>query len=329
MELLDQYVQAVRFWLPKGQQDDIVAELSEDIRSQVADEEATRGRGLTDQEIEAILKQRGSPLLVASRYLPQESLIGPALFPVYRLVLKIMIFLNAVPWLVDSVGRLLVDPSLGTWSRLAFALHGVGVLVQSTLVSVGAVTAVFAVMERLQATKGLLAGWSPRRLPGARDPNQIPRFASVVELAVNLVFVVWWLNVWLSEMSVRLGGLRIVFDPRWRTLYWVFLFVGLANIALSAANLFRAHWTPLRALLRLGLDTAGAFGMCWILKAPVLAWPSAPNVSPREAEGAARAINALLSRAFPVAVVSCALVLVLANGPRLLRLLRGPVPDRG
>jgi len=35
MELIDRYLQAVKFWLPKAQKQDIIAELSEDIRSQV------------------------------------------------------------------------------------------------------------------------------------------------------------------------------------------------------------------------------------------------------------------------------------------------------
>ena len=34
-ELLERYLQAVRFWLPKAQQEDILAELSEDLRSQI------------------------------------------------------------------------------------------------------------------------------------------------------------------------------------------------------------------------------------------------------------------------------------------------------
>ena len=40
MELLDRYIQAVRFWLPKAQRDDIAAELSEDIRSQIEERES-------------------------------------------------------------------------------------------------------------------------------------------------------------------------------------------------------------------------------------------------------------------------------------------------
>jgi len=65
MELIDRYLQAVKFWLPKAQKQDIIAELSEDIRSQVEEKEAELGRKLNDAEVEAILIQRGSPIVVA------------------------------------------------------------------------------------------------------------------------------------------------------------------------------------------------------------------------------------------------------------------------
>jgi hypothetical protein len=89
MELLDRYLHAVGFWLPKKQADDILAELSEDIHSEVAEEEEKLGRSLNDGEVESILKRRGRPTVVAGRYLPQRSLIGPTLFPIYRQVMKI------------------------------------------------------------------------------------------------------------------------------------------------------------------------------------------------------------------------------------------------
>ncbi len=51
MDLLDRYLQAVKFWLPKNQKQDIIAELSEDIRSQVEDREAELGRKLNESEL--------------------------------------------------------------------------------------------------------------------------------------------------------------------------------------------------------------------------------------------------------------------------------------
>jgi hypothetical protein len=114
MELVDRYLQAVRFWLPKNQKQDIRAELSEDIRSQVEDREAELGRKLNETEVAELLKQRGRPVLVANRFLPQESLIGPVLFPIYVFVLKVV---AASTWAVDpgldrygGVARLALRP---------------------------------------------------------------------------------------------------------------------------------------------------------------------------------------------------------------------------
>ena len=59
MELLDRYLQAIEFWLPKRQRQDIIAELSEDLRSQIEEKETTLGRKLEDAEVEAILKRCG------------------------------------------------------------------------------------------------------------------------------------------------------------------------------------------------------------------------------------------------------------------------------
>ena len=46
MELIDRYLQAIEFWLPKRQRQDIIAELSEDLRSQIEEKETELGRKL-------------------------------------------------------------------------------------------------------------------------------------------------------------------------------------------------------------------------------------------------------------------------------------------
>jgi hypothetical protein len=111
MELLDRYLEKVKFWLPRAQRDDIVAELSDDIRSQIAEEEAKLGRPLNDDEVASVLKRCGNPLLVANRYLPQRYLIGPLLFPVYRFVLTIVVLCYLVPWLLVWIGFMSFDAS--------------------------------------------------------------------------------------------------------------------------------------------------------------------------------------------------------------------------
>jgi hypothetical protein len=84
MDLVDRYLNSVGFWLPSAQQDDILAELSEDLRSQIEDREAGLGRPLNEQEMVEVLKQCGDPMLVAGGFLPRQYLIGPPWFPLYQ-----------------------------------------------------------------------------------------------------------------------------------------------------------------------------------------------------------------------------------------------------
>src|SRR5579863_8750966 len=91
MELLDRYLQAVKKHLPLRRQDDIIAELRANMESQLEDKESELGRPLTTGELEDWLKKMGSPIMVAARYQPQKYLIGPAIFPVYWYILRMVI----------------------------------------------------------------------------------------------------------------------------------------------------------------------------------------------------------------------------------------------
>src|SRR5579864_2821946 len=162
MELLNRYLQAVKFWLPRAQQDDIVTELGEDIRSEIEERERELGRELHRTETEEILKQRGRPLLVAEKYLPQRFLIGPILFPAYWFVLKLVLACYILPWVAVWGGFMTLDTSyriqhsgLGI-ARDAFTLW------QIALTAFTVVTVVFAVLERIKDQSWLLEKWSPR-----------------------------------------------------------------------------------------------------------------------------------------------------------------------
>jgi len=107
MDLIARYLQAVKFWLPKKQQDDIIAELSEDLSAQIEERESTLARKLNESEIETLLRQRGSPIMVANRFLPQQSLIGPLLFPIYVFVMKLVTLVSLIPAIVGLIAGII------------------------------------------------------------------------------------------------------------------------------------------------------------------------------------------------------------------------------
>src|SRR5436305_6923876 len=233
MDLLERYIHAVRFWLPRDQQDDVAAELAEDIRSQIEEQESRLGRALNESEVAALLKQRGRPLLVANRYRPQHYLIGPALFPVYRFVLIIVTLCYLVPWTLTWIGLAAFDPTYhANVGRTLGPLWGTFWL--TTFVALGSVTLIFAILERVQPSLTFLTDWNPRDLPAVSDPSRISRINSTIDLAVNLAFAVWWVtDMWST--TINHAGVRIILAPVWRQFLWAFLLIALANIILAVA----------------------------------------------------------------------------------------------
>jgi len=188
------------------------------------------------------------------------------------------------------------------------------------LVAVGAVTCVFAVLERVQVKSGFLDNWDPLCLRPVRDPNRITRLDSFLQLAANVIFAIWWVSYMWSQILFDHDGIRVVLAPVWKSFLWLFLLLALANIALACFNLVRRYWTVPKALLRLALDTAGAVGMCGLLRAKLLLEISAPQLTAARAAQVTYTLNTVMGRLFPVAVVACVLIVVIFNGFRLARL---------
>jgi hypothetical protein len=200
---------------------------------------------------------------------------------------------------------------------------GLGSFWLIALHAVGVVTIIFVVLERIQSRSRFLEDWDPRKLPPVRDPIQIPRFNSILELGANLVFILWWVSSMSSQIILGHTGVRITLGPAWRGLFWALLSVALANIALAAVNLFRPYWTWLRGSMRLAFDSAGAVAICWLFRANILAEISAPHLSPARAAEITNAINSHLSRSFPFAVMGCVLIVALSDMGRFVRLKAG------
>ena len=83
MGLVERYLSAISAQPPCREADDIVAELGDAIASRIEDREEALGRPLTADEIEALVKDFGHPLVVAARYRNQQWLIGPEVYPFY------------------------------------------------------------------------------------------------------------------------------------------------------------------------------------------------------------------------------------------------------
>jgi hypothetical protein len=314
------YLLAIQFWLPNQQKQDITAELSEELRAQMEEQAAALGRELKQSEVEALLQRFGSPLLVAHRYLPQESLIGPMLFPVYRLVLKIVVLCFLVPWMLVWIALLVYGHGSGHGSLGANAAQLLGSLSFTGFISVGVVTLVFAVLERTLAGS-LLEEWNPRKLPALRNWHAIPRFSSAMELGGTLVAAVWWAGNMAPPLVWNTFHLRIELSSGWGYFYWGFLGLTGCGAALAAVNLTRPYWSELRAVLRLLLDGAQSALFCWLLQAKVVTGVAITGASAQRSGEMAAAVDVWMARMLPLGVI-LAVVALWTNGYRIYRTRR-------
>ncbi len=263
MEILEQYLKTIKTLLPKEQQDDIIQELSENLRSQIEDREADLGRPLTEAEQEAMIQQHGNPLVVAGRYAQQSrsvafgrQLIGPVLFPLYIKILCLNLGLTAAA--IVAIG-------FAMGRGLEFRTFLVQALIQFAIVTV-----VFSAAEKyLQRSKdrwdpkdfGIKSKGTPGPVPWLvafsknvtrKDPSKVSRSESVALIIFNVIFALWWIPIVsnLLRKTMIAGDASLKLGPGCSMMYLPILLLAIAGTIVPVVNLFRPKWMWLRAAWR-------------------------------------------------------------------------------
>jgi len=321
MALLDRYLQAVKFWLPRKQKDDIIAELAEDLRSQIEEKEAEVGHKLSDPEIEPILKRCGSPMVVAGRYLPQTSLIGPALFPIYRVIIRSLFLYFLLPWLAVWIALALFSPGFR-------AAHPGGELFATLepwwlacTYSLFFNTLIFALLSRSKLRAHMVENWNPRSLPAVRDPNKVSRGSTVFELVVSVAMLAIWFEIGAFRRVYHVDDVTITLSHMWPYFFWALVLISLGGIGVSCLHLANPRWTPLTACLRFGIDVYASGLIYWICRANVLQSLAANGHSAAETEELVRSINFWLDKG-AIGVLAVGAIIAVADAWRMVRVGR-------
>ena len=259
--MIERYLSAVRNHLPSAQRDDIVAELADSIRSDVDERELILHRSLTDDETSTILKSYGHPLSVAGAYRNRQVLIGPRLLPFYLHALKnivlIVLVLAVVGGFVNAAGSGPLGAFLRFWGTVWAAFF----------ITVGVVTVVFALLERVLAPEAIEERWDPRSLP-LPDDQRVSRLAVTGDLASNALSFAFALD---------LGGLRswtfggaasnvLHLTPVWQWIFLGWALVALVLVVLDVTNLLRPDWKRLRDAVHLTVNVVVALAALVVLQ---------------------------------------------------------------
>jgi hypothetical protein len=281
MELLDRYLEAVKKHLPWQRQDDIIAELRANLEAQLEEKEVALGRPLTQGEAEAWLKQLGSPMHMAAPYKPQQYLIGPAVFPIYRNVMKIAITWCVIIYSIATATAMLTKAP--GWTDLLHAMTNVPMILITTAAWV---TLIFAALEyatahhrvKLPGMNAPAPAWSPDALPqldaDAYPGGKPPSYAkAVAELVFGYFFLIWLLLVpkhpylLLGPGAYYLASLPYRLAPVWVPAYWCVVALSVLQVGWNAHKLYRGRWQKPHRAVNLVFKAVGMVPLILLLTA--------------------------------------------------------------
>ncbi len=286
MQLIDRYLYAVGRYLPAKRRDDILAELRANILEMAEEREQELGRPLMLEEEEAILKQHGHPMVVAARYLPQQHLIGPAVFPFYLHTLRVVFPWVLLIYVIAQCTRFINHPvSVQAILEIVFGF------VPVIFYTAAWITLVFALMEfgtsRYLSNKKVLYSWSPRKLPKPDAPeptapiqrtNPIFDFiASVIGLLV--VIVLYGDPALIFGPVARYNPNFPLPAPVWKTVYEMAIVLISIQLVFKAFAIFSSHARAWRAVADIATKVSAIIVIAYLLGATeyVIARPGADD----------------------------------------------------
>jgi hypothetical protein len=297
-DLVERYLAAVQRRLPEDTAKDIVAELREALSAQIEAKEDALGRAASADEVAAVLKAYGHPVVVASRYAVHDYLIGP----------------NYYAWFWHVQRR-----ALGTDEPVAAVMRGFGGALHAAIFAFGVVTALFVLAERQKFDMKWAERWNPKDLPreNIRKPRSL--FESAISLFFDLVFIMFWVGLipFPNEMPVRNdASVAIVLSPAWEAVYWPVLMLAVLAAVGHAHDLVRPAWNRVRSGLSIA-GYAGGLAVVWVLfqSQPLVEVLPKPDTSAEDLERAVRLVEGILT----VALWGAAVVWVVAMSVEIWR----------
>lgn len=318
-DLVPRYLAAVGRRLPKEESKDIIAELREAIASKVEAKEAQLRRPAEADDVAAVLKEFGHPVVVASRYSGRDHLIGPQLYPWFWDAQRVgvgVIFVVGI--IIAAVRALQSDRAMST------IIQGVGGAIEMAIWMFGVITAIFIAVERTKVDIQIAKGWNPKVLPEDHIRAPRPLFDSVFALAFDAIFILWWVKVvdFPNDVPGRNNSMELHFSEAWAQLHTPILVLALLTAAVHISDIVHPAWSRLRSAVSI-LGHVGGLAILWVLfqAGPLVSVLASAEEGPRALE-LANAINGYLGPALGI----IGLLWAIGMGVEIRRLIRSIRP---
>lgn len=254
MQFIDRYVKEVGRHLPRKTREDIQAEL----KSTLVDTLEARVDGEPSQEDEIeLLKEFGPPQKVAASYWPEgQYLIGPRLFPLFRMVVGIVIIVFIIVQLVLFGIAVIFNQEVLTFLSV---LDVFSEMVGSAFTGFSIIVIVFAVLQRFDVRLETDEKWDPRDLPHLEDVETINRGGMVAEITFSLIFIAILLFLPDYIGVVISPGMEVILNPVIISQIPLLILALLVSIGVDVFLLWRGRWDTGTRLAKIAANLFGIY----------------------------------------------------------------------
>ena len=188
--LIDTYVSEVGRRLPKKTRADIEAEIRSILQDMLDERSQKTGKPVDDEMTLEVLKAYGAPEKVAATYLGERYLIGPRLYPIFMLVLRIVLMVTGILAAI-GLGIAVYQTTLTPLNAFETVIKAIANFGASIMTVLGNIVLIFAILEWAlfraggkMDIKGLPKEkeWDPSSLTKVSAPNQVKMGETIVEI---------------------------------------------------------------------------------------------------------------------------------------------------
>lgn len=338
MELIDRYVTAIGKHLPRKTRADIETEIHSTLEDMLADRSAKSGRPVDDAMAKEVLKDYGAPAEVAATYLPERYLIGPRLYPLFWLVVKIVFSVLTVLAFIGLGARIGTGP--GTFeSTLSLAGKALIDYITGLIAALGNIVLVMAILERVLPESELphlkpsnKEDWDPDQLLVEPTGDEVKLWEPVAAILSTFAGLVIF-NFYPQIIGVVVNLKNPVIVPvlsdaffhylPWLNLLWV------VGIGLQLALLRQGRYTPPTRVLTIALKAGGIALAAAMLSGPSLVGMTASQLSAAGMNpGTARTLVEMLNTGIKVALILAVVAPIAEIIKEIYRLLVKPFRPR-
>jgi hypothetical protein len=183
MNLIDRYIHEVGRHLPRKNRSDIQAELHSLLIDALEDR---AGQEPNEAAVVELLKEYGEPKAVAASYYPEgQYLIGPALYPLFKLVAGIVLAaILGAQLLALGIAYFVAQTPVAPLEALAGLLNSIPT-------ALGMLVIVFAILQRFEVRPDLEdEPWDPESLPKIDEALTVSRGERVFGIVMGIVILV-------------------------------------------------------------------------------------------------------------------------------------------